>query len=33
MENTALMTRALTYGVGSFLVALPSMMLTYWWMI
>jgi hypothetical protein len=29
MENTALMTKALTYGVGTFLVALPGMMLTY----
>jgi hypothetical protein len=33
MENTALMTKALTYGVGTFLVALPSMVITYWWMI
>lgn len=33
MENTALMTKALTYGVGSFLVALPSMFLAYWMMV
>ncbi len=32
MENTALITKALTYGVGTFLVALPSMMVTYWMM-
>jgi len=27
--TTALKTRAFTYGIGTFLVALPGMMLTY----